>query len=291
MKLGAYILAGDPAWIEDSVASYYALVDHIVVAYDKNGRSWSGDPMHVEEAMDRLRSVDGDHKLIELPGDFSDPQRPALELETEQRRAALGRAGADVDWVLQLDTDEIVTSRQRLLQSLRHADAAGADALEYPMRNFYQRAGDRFLEFSGRFWGPRANYPGPVAIRPHVLLRLCRQTPASVYRVDFRSRNTDPWHPRDARVDEVVTPDEGIIHMSWVRTREQMLEKSRVSGHASERDWPKVLRQWESAAHHPWAHAAVSPLLRGRDRHMRVTRCPVGLTGRDWYEVPGTRLR
>jgi hypothetical protein len=219
MRLGAYVLAGDPAWIEDSVGSYYDLVDHIVVAFDKNNLSWSGSPLPVEESLERLRAIDRDGKLIELPGSYSDPARPALELDTEQRQVALDRAGDGVDWVVQLDTDEILTAPQRFLHCLERADAVGADGLDYPLRYFYQKAGDRYLELGSRFWGPRANYPGPVAVRPGTTLTLCRQTRASLYRVDFRARNTDPWHSPGARVDEVVALDEGIVHMSWVRTR------------------------------------------------------------------------
>jgi hypothetical protein len=284
MKIGAYVLAGDPAWVEDSVGSYYDLVDHIVVAYDQDGLSWSGDPLPVDEALARLRAVDRDGKLIELPGRFSDPTRPALALDTAQRQAALDRAGVGVDWVLQLDTDEIVASPERLLACLRRAEAVGADSLDYPLRFFYQRSGDRFLELSRRFWGPRAGYPGPVAVRPGAHLALCRQTRASVYRVDFRARNTDPWNHGDVRVDEVIPLEEGIVHMSWVRTREQMLSKSSVSGHASERDWPAVLQEWDRAARHPRLMSAMSVFSRKRDRHIRLTAAPVPLRGRDWYE-------
>ncbi len=44
MRLNAYVLAADPAWIEESVASYYDLVQRILVSFDDSGTSWTGHP-------------------------------------------------------------------------------------------------------------------------------------------------------------------------------------------------------------------------------------------------------
>ena len=38
---------GDPAWIAQSIGSYYHLVDRIIVSYDRSGRSWAGHPFSV----------------------------------------------------------------------------------------------------------------------------------------------------------------------------------------------------------------------------------------------------
>lgn len=107
MRLHAYVLAGDPAWATESLTSYYPLVDRVVVSFDRGHLSWSGRPMPVEAAIANLRLADPDGKIVLAPGNYSDPSRPFLDSETDQRQAALDAASEGADWVLQLDTDEI----------------------------------------------------------------------------------------------------------------------------------------------------------------------------------------
>src|SRR4051794_34106735 len=110
MRIHAYVLAGDPAWISESVLSYYPLVDRIVVSYDAKGRSWAGHRLLVDDSLRSLKSVDVSGKMVFLPGNHTDPERFSLEMETEQRQGALDAASEGADWVLQLDTDEILLS-------------------------------------------------------------------------------------------------------------------------------------------------------------------------------------
>ena len=58
MKLNAYVLAADPAWIEESIAGYYPHVDRIIVSFDETGTSWTGHPLDPTEAVSRLKALD-----------------------------------------------------------------------------------------------------------------------------------------------------------------------------------------------------------------------------------------
>ncbi|KON74099.1 MULTISPECIES: hypothetical protein [Cellulosimicrobium] len=284
MRITAYVMAGDPAWATESLASYYDLVDRVVVSHDSDGLSWAGHPMPVEETIERLRRADPEGKIELLPGRWSDPRRFALDLDTEQRQAALDHAGKDADWVLQLDSDEIALAPDRLRALVETADATGAEALDYPLRHAYQRTLDgRLLELARRDGGVRASYPGPVAVRAGTALVHCRQTRARTYRVDLAPTNTDPDHPHDAVVDAVVRADEAVLHMSWVRTRDQMVRKSRQSGHHEGRDWDRLLRQWEWRARHPRLTVLSRPLRRGNLDWLRLADWPVGEGSGDWY--------
>lgn len=275
MKRHAYVLAGDPAWLSHSVGSYYAFVDRIVVSYDRRGLSWSGHPMSVSKALDRVRGLDRDGKVVLLPGNHSDSDRHVLQVETEQRQQALDAASEDADWVLQLDTDEIPLRMESLLAALDRADRSGADGLDYPLRDLYQQVGgSTFLERCGRLWSTQASFPGPVAVRAGTRLNHCRQAEVPLYRVDFAAHNTDPWHPPSVRVDAVIDEQEGIAHLSWVRTVEQMTEKASTSGYASQVDWPVELRRWEWRRRHPFLTVAATPFQERRSR-FRVTSLPV----------------
>lgn len=275
MRLNAYVLAGDPAWAGRSLSSYYHIVDRVIVSYDRHHRSWAGHPLDVEGALAALKAADPDGKIVELPGDHSDPERFILDVETEHRQAALDAASESTDWVLQLDTDEILLSPQTFTRHLEIAASRGARALDYPLRDFYQYVGRRrYLEHCGRFWTDQAAYPGPTAIQAGAALNHCRQSLVPLYRVDLAARNTDPAHPHDSLVHAVVPRDEAIAHMSWVRTDQQMLDKSKTSGYVAARDWDRDLRAWQWRRRHPWLTTLATPFGRARGDRFRMSRLP-----------------
>lgn len=276
MRINAYVLAGDPAWIEHSIASYYRLVDRIIVSYDSDARSWSGLPMSVDESLERLRRADPLNKMVMTPGRFADPDRAPMDLETAQRQTALDAASEDADWVLQLDTDEIVLSADRLAAELRTAQSKAAMALDFPLRVLYARTrGGRFLEQSGRFWTMQASYPGPVAVAAGTQLTFARQVAGiPLHRVDLAAWNTDPAHAAGTPVHAVVAADEAILHMSWVRSEAQLNEKALVSGHASDPRWNETMSAWRRRSRRPVRAVALSPFGRDPFAHYRLSRLP-----------------
>lgn len=277
MRLNAYVLAGDPAWIEQSIASYYDDVSRIVVSYDASKRSWSGAPLSVDEALRRISAVDPDGKVVLLPGDHVGTDGThILTVETAQRQHALDAASDGADWVVQLDTDEIVPSMTPLLAQLDAAAARGAKALEYPARMFYARTHDGgFLEHCGRWWTTQTGFPGPILVAAGTRLTHARQAADTpLYRVDVGPWNRDPAHGRGARVHAVVPREQAILHLSWVRTEEQMREKSVVSGYANTKDWALTLRRWRRRAAHPRRTVAVTPFARSAFDRFRLTRLP-----------------
>ena len=276
MKLHAYVLAGDPAWIRQGIGSFYGLVDRIVVSYDADGLSWSGNPLSTEESLDRIAAADPDDKVVLHPGRFSNPDLMAMWAETAQRQDALDAASEGADWVLQLDTDEVVTDPGELRAAIDAADAHAASALEYPARVLYARADSgRFLETCGRFWSTQSSYPGPVAVRAGTTLSHARQAAGvPTYRVDVSPWNTDPARPPTTRVHRVIARDQALLHLSWVRTEAQMAEKRAVSGHARDRDWDQELDRWRRRMRHPFLTAAGAPLARKPFERFRVTSLP-----------------
>jgi len=276
IRFNAYVLAGDPAWAGESIASYYGMVDRIIVSFDRSHRSWSGHPLSVEESLRRIRAADPDGKVVLLPGDHVATGRSLMAVETAQRQEALDAAADGADWVLQLDTDEIVPSPASLRDHIAAADSADAVALDFPLRNIYAATPQgRFLEQCGRFWTTQAAYPGPVAVRAGTALSVARQARGVPhYRVDVAARNTDPAHPRNTAVHAVIPREEAILHLSWVRTEAQMLEKRIVSGYSKNRDWDRDLARWRWRSRHPLLTAGSAPISRRWFDRYRVVALP-----------------
>lgn len=270
MRINAYIMAADPAWIEASVASCYDIVSQIVVAYDESSLSWSGTPLPIAECLDRVKQIDCDHKLRLCPGSFARPRHNPMENETHQRQFALDLAGPDADWVLQLDTDEVLADASQFMKCLVEADQRGFDAMEYPARWLYRGiGGDCYLERCSQFWRIVGGFPGPVAVRAGTQLRNARQCDAAMFRVDFRNKNTDPWRAKDAPVHRTVGLNEGIVHYSWIREEEDLLRKTASWGH-SDQDWSAEIRYWMWAGRHPHLASAVTPFM-DFARRLRIT--------------------
>lgn len=271
-RINAYVLAADPWWLEESVSSYYDIVDRIVVSYDQDARSWTGTPLPIEECLQRLRAIDVDGKLDLRPGRFFHADRSALENDTAQRQTALEQASEGADWVIQLDTDEVLLDAGALLAAIEEAESRGCDAVEYPARYLYSRTRSGWmLETTRPLWRRRAGYPGPVVIRPGATLVHCRQSVVPVLRVDMSPTNTDPTHPRDAVVHRVVRPDQAILHYSWVRDDDYMKRKAAWSGHSD--TYTRMLSAWRGRTRRPLIAAAFGWMRRDREWH-RLTRLP-----------------
>ncbi|HWL78352.1 hypothetical protein [Microbacterium sp.] len=269
MRVSAYILVGDPNHLRESVSSYYDHVDRIVLSYDETRTSWTGTPLPVDECLATIRELDRDGKCVDVPGRFARLDENPLDNDTFQRQNALDAASDGADWVIQLDTDEVMLDPAQFFASLRRADATGMSAMDYPARWLYaQVAPGRYLEASTRFWRPSASFPGPLAVRAGTRLRHARQTDTLLYRVDMRPWNTDPHHPRDAPVHEMIPPERAVLHYSWVRDHETIRRKFGWSGHAAHYSLPIVYQRWASRQRHPLRTVLTNPLRR-----------------RDWYRL------
>lgn len=284
MNVNAYILLGDPRWIRESICSYYPLVQRIVALADDNSRGWDENPLPVEQCVDLLREVDPLKKLEVIRAPIVHPGLHPMVMDTAARQLALDAASADdPDWVLQFDTDEIVTAPGTLARVLATAAAKGADAIDYPSRWILGRADtkwrrDRYLEASDALWRVAAHYPGPVAVRPHTRLNYSRRAIGVYYRVDFRRFNTYHEYTRLHPVHETVSPREGILHLSWVDRQSREAKSERRHGHHEDHDLTTFAaqRRWRLA--HPLLAVASTPLRagHGHPNRLRMVRLHLG---------------
>jgi hypothetical protein len=239
LKIHAYVLAADPTWLSTSVRAYYAHVDKLIACYDADGRGWTGAPIQIEACLRALRSLDDEAKIEWVAGRFSQDESSVgeslLEAETRQRRSALEAASVDADWVLQIDTDEVLPGGDALLDALEAADRLGVPAVEWPMRILYRRLRDgRFLEVVGSRGKVHFEYPGPIAVRAGTQLMHCRRGSGPFLRPIVIG---DSLSPQVARAPEAgehrveLAPEAAIWHNSWARSPEAMRRKIASWGH------------------------------------------------------------
>ena len=243
MKYKAYILAADPNWIEASVLSYYDYVDEIIVSYDSDSKGWSGQPIPVEECLRRLRTIDKNHKMRFIGDSYYRPSHSPMDNDTYQRQCAIDEIGNTADWILELDTDEVLPNAKAFIERL--AEVPKDKIIVYwPMRVFFQRTkAGRFLEVTTFLRRQYSEFPGPVATRPGVQLDCARRASSAPYwRFDIRHKNADA----------VIPKDDAILHFSWVRSEDDILRKIRGWGHSKDfnvetyykKVWKDAPRYW-----------------------------------------------
>lgn len=238
ISLGAYVLPGDPVWLRSSLARYYDLLDDLVVPVPRSGRGWTGRTIPVDECRRIIADIDVRGIAREVPGDWVDPEHPMVA-DTAQRQAALDALVGHVEWVLQIDNDEVLPSPQLLVAVIAEAHSEGFDSVEWPLRVLYRSLGtNRFLSVAGAAGAETFEYPGPVAIRPTARLVEARR-PAG----DALLRMTVVEDGGSFQLQQPVTPNEtrratvpsaaAIIHNSWGRSPAQVWRKTRNWGHAA----------------------------------------------------------
>jgi hypothetical protein len=236
LRIKAYILAADPAWIEASVFSYYDIVEDIVVSFDENFMGWTGAPIAVEECLQRLRAIDRDGKMRYCPGPYFRPGFSPMQNDTHQRQCALEQAGNDADWVLQFDTDEVLPHPDALLTVLNYADQQNVSAVEWPIRVLFRRLpGGNYLEVCANNRLDRFEYPGPIAVKPTVRLSDARRTLGPFLRPmvtgDISSLQISRAATENEQRAELLSGLDAIIHNSWARPAESIRSKIASWGH------------------------------------------------------------
>jgi hypothetical protein len=249
VRLAAYLLAADPTWIEKSVRAYYDQVEEILVSYDEAGIGWSGSRVQSEAAVVRLRAIDVAGKMRFVGGNYhSLPSAPASEIH--QRQAALDAVAPTVDWVLQIDSDEVVPDMGVLIAALHHADERGLRAVEWPMRVLFRRLNSRvYLVVTGKDGRGHFEYPGPIAVRPGAVFRDARQGDVPFLRPVVAGADSSLQLTRDSAAGEdrsfTIDESQAILHNSWGRSPAVVRRKIRAWGHHDGwRTWRHYLLTW-----------------------------------------------
>lgn len=237
LRIGAYVLAGDPVWLTSSLARYYPLLSDLVVVAPRSRLGWTGRPLPVDECLRLIAAVDSRGISTTRWGEWQDPADP-MRADTAQRQAGIDALAGRVDWILQIDNDEILPNPQRLIDVLALPESQSVGAIEWPMRVLYRRLkGGRYLEISSRTGRPRYDYPGPIAVRPDSLVVEARRTNGTkiraVVRGDTQSLQlAQPLAEDEIRL-EVLEHADAIVHNSWARDTIDVRRKIRTWGHAA----------------------------------------------------------
>jgi hypothetical protein len=174
-----------------------------------------------------------------------------MENDSHQRQCALEEAGRGADWVLALDTDEVLPNAREFGRRLREEVPRGFVAVEWPMRSFFRNVGPGlFLEVCSFSRRQLSEFPGPVAVRPGVALTAARHVQEPRWRFEIRRTGYDPVDRRHYQAHGVIPKSEAILHFSWARTEGDIVAKLESWSHNQDFDCRRYFeRVWRPA---PW---------------------------------------
>lgn len=209
------LLAYDWKYALDAVRSYYAIADEIILGLDVDRMSWSKKPFTFDDqaVAKFIAEIDTEKKIRIIESNFHARDVP-IENDTAERRE-LGAACRPGNWVIQIDSDEILFSP---LAWKQYFNGLTEDTTIYAnWLPVYKIIGDKALIVAGP---PEAV---PVAT-------------CSPHRYQMARITDQPY------VDSPLF----MLHLTWGRTEEELIQKLTNWGHSAEIDLPRHLGIWRA---------------------------------------------
>lgn len=233
-RIGAYILAADPTWLRSSLERYYDHLDVLVISASRSNRGWTGRRILADECVAIALALDTRKIASVISGEWQDIDHP-MNADTRQRQDALAAMADRVNWVLQIDSDEILPDFEALRSALDRADALGLDVVDWPMQVLFRRVRGHYLRVVANNGQSKYEYPGPIAVRPSLVLVEARRVQGPFLRpVVIGDRElTEVTRPRssgEVRL-EFLRDDQAILHNSWARPFRDVRRKVLSWGH------------------------------------------------------------
>lgn len=239
IAISAYVLAADTSKLVESIRSYYSTVTKIIISCDRNSRGWTGSPIRVDDVVSIVKSIDTDNKCIIHCGDYSRAEFTVdpMKGDTFQRNEALSVAAEYGDWILQVDSDEVVSDMNALVNWIRYAETNQFEALEWPLAVLYRQVGSNYLVICGADGSPIYEYPGAIAVRAGCSVIHARRVDRKMLRLvvceDVSSKSLlNDVQPNETRL-MCLRSDQSIMHYSWSRSTSEIFEKVKSWGHAN----------------------------------------------------------
>jgi hypothetical protein len=208
-------LAYDWKYAFGAIRSYYAIADEIILGVDAERISWSKKPFSFDDqaVSHFVAEIDTDKKIRIIQDNFHTLDAPMAN-ETAERKQ-LGAACRAGNWVVQIDSDEILLNPlvfQKFISSVN--PDASVMASWAPV---YKIFGNKALVVGGFQEAVRVATHSPHLYR---FARVTDQTP-------------------------VLSPLL-LLHLAWCRTEEELLQKLTNWGHSTEIDIEKTVGLWRA---------------------------------------------
>ena len=217
----SYLISYDYYMLLTSVKQLYQYVDKIVIAVDKDFKTWSGNTFEIPKSFFEEVQTYDTRNIIEFYFDhFYISSLSPMECESRERNMALKKLGRG--WKIQLDVDEYVY---------------GFEDVKKYLNKYW------FLTLF-------PNYT-PLCIQGN-LVTLYRELPDGYLFIDnnesFPFITNVNYNTHTRRNDKIRNHNSNIkvIHQSWARPEHEIVQKIKNWGHRDDFDTMLYLEFWKS---------------------------------------------
>lgn len=220
IKVG-YLVSYDYKMLLTSIEQLYSHVNRIYIAIDKSGKTWSGNHFEIPQSFfDEIKQFDSNGKIEFYFNDFYVSELTPMQNEVRERNMLLKKMGKG--WLLQLDVDEYIYDFGSLAKYLRKYSYLTIFPWLCPIvlqarfvtlfkRN---RKGFFYIDLDERFCFI-TNYPKYTSARNNNLVSKF-----------FSGLN--------------------VIHQSWAREENEIIEKISNWGHSNDFDTNSFFELWKN---------------------------------------------
>ncbi len=208
-------IAYDYAYSYRSLEAAYEIADEVILGIDAKRLTWSGNSYEFDDEAFREQVARIDKRKIVriVEDDFHSDPHP-MQNDVRERRILSSRCKQG-NWIIQIDSDEIMLNAREFKNWLPKAD--NNSDLQARWITVFKTFGDQCL----------------VANEPNAMISVGTRIPG-IYQY---ARVTG----QAKQVSNLI-----LLHYSWGRTREQLSQKLTNWSHARDFDVPKFLSLWDS---------------------------------------------
>ncbi len=217
IKIG-FCIAYDWEYLRISLPLVYESASVICISFDQDQISWAGNKFYLDEKAlnEFIHDLDKDNKVKVYKDDFHLSNLSPMENEVRQRKKIsefLGEGG----WHLQLDTDEYFIDFEGFASYLRKLRPSRPVNVVCPWYIMFKQVKEGFL-----FVQSKTPEYIPVAT------------------------NKPEYHFGRSNGHFNIKTNFLILHQSWARSKEEVLQKIQNWGHKNDFDVMKYFELWET---------------------------------------------
>lgn len=220
IKVG-YLVSYDYNMLLTSIKQLYNYVDGIVIAIDKDRKTWSGNNFQLPQSFfDEIKLFDSKNKIKFYFDSFYVPELSPIECETRERNMLLKKMGKG--WLIQLDVDEYIYDFKKVAKYLK------------------------------KYWYltlfPKLT---PIVFRGK-LVTLYRQLPDGYLYIEnnehfsFITNQLNYTYTRNNNNVRNHYSNINVIHQSWARTEDEIQMKIKNWGHRDDFDTQQYFEFWKN---------------------------------------------
>jgi len=221
IKIGI-LISYDYIYCLTCIKQVYEYADEIYLALDSNRVTWSGNSFDFDEKfLDKIKELDKDCKITIYEDNFYIPSNSSMQNETNERNMLAKKMGDG--WCIQIDADEYVYNFDKFVEYLAELKVFQNRLKKTISLVLYGHMVTLFKKLDN----------GYLYIENNENIAFCTNSPNYIYA-----------RQQDANIK--FQTNFMIIHESWSRSEEEILQKITNWGHKTDFDTAAFYEFWKN---------------------------------------------